>query len=107
MSRERRMSQACEDFWTPRDRTPVVRQVVGSDETTQDSLETQGSEDYYIPTPAPNVLLPDSLHDISPGEYDGHMDDILGMHEPGYDAWAGPSCNRGESEEAVAPRSRA
>jgi hypothetical protein len=31
------------------------------------------------------------------------MDDIIGMHEPGYDAWVGPSCNRGESEEAVAP----
>jgi hypothetical protein len=80
MSREQRMSQACADFWTPRDRTPVVWQVVGSDETTQDSQETPGSEDYYILTPAPNVLLPNSLHDISPGEYAEHMDDRWRTH---------------------------
>jgi hypothetical protein len=103
MSRNKRMSQACEDFWTPRDREPVARQVVGSNETTQDSQETQGSEDYYIPTPAPNVLLPDSLHDINPGEYAGDMDDMFLRSDPDYNAWAGPSGNRGESEGAVAP----
>jgi hypothetical protein len=30
------------------------------------------------------------------------MDDLLGMHEPGYDQWAGLSCNRGPEGE-VAP----
>jgi hypothetical protein len=32
------------------------------------------------------------------------MDDLLGMHEPGYDQWAGLSCNRGEPEGEVAPK---
>jgi hypothetical protein len=33
------------DFWTPIDRTPVERPVVGLDDMTQDPNETQGSVD--------------------------------------------------------------
>ncbi|GLT53281.1 hypothetical protein SLA2020_265640 [Shorea laevis] len=92
------------DFWTPRDRTPVVRPVRGSDETTQDSRETHHPEEYYIP--APYVLL-DLLRDITPGECARKIDELIGMHEPdtvpGYYQWSGLSCNRREPEREVDP----
>lgn len=63
------------DFWTPVDRTAVVRPVVGSDETTQDSQEI--------------------LH--SPEQHANQMD------ESDNDELAGLSCNSGEPEEEEAP----
>jgi hypothetical protein len=44
------------------------------------------------------------LRDISLEQDSGQMDDLLGMHEPGYDQWAGLSCNRGDPEGEVAPK---
>jgi hypothetical protein len=45
MAPKRKTSQLVKDFWTPVDRTPVERPVVGSDDTTQDPNETQGGVD--------------------------------------------------------------
>jgi hypothetical protein len=43
MAPKKRMPRPGEDFWTPIDRTPSERPVVGSDDTTQDPNETQGA----------------------------------------------------------------
>jgi hypothetical protein len=43
MAPKQRMPRPGEDFWTPIDRTPSERPVVGSDDTTQDPNETQGA----------------------------------------------------------------
>jgi len=68
-----------------RESTPRAWPVVGSDDTTQDSEETQPHEKLYVPS---LYVRLDLLHDITPSEYTNQIEDILGTSvlqpPPGY-----------------------
>jgi len=58
MSPKQRTQQRRKDFWMPIDCTLVVRPIVGSDEMTQDSQETQGETIIiYLLQPHMNYLI--------------------------------------------------
>jgi len=66
MAPKQRTPQPRKDFWTPIDRTPVKRLVVGSDDTTQDPNETQGGIDsQHVLHEQPVVGSDDTTQDLN------------------------------------------
>jgi hypothetical protein len=73
MAPKQRTPQPRKDFWTPIDRTPVKRLVVGSNDTTQDPNETQGGVDsQHVLHEQPVVGSEDTTQD--PNETQGGVD---------------------------------
>jgi hypothetical protein len=72
MASKKRIPQLRADFWTPIDRTPVERPIVGSDDTTQDPNETQGGVDSQHVLEQPVVGSDDTTQD--PNETQGAID---------------------------------
>jgi hypothetical protein len=102
------MPQPGNDFWTPIDRTPIERPVVGLDDTTQDPNETQGCVDcQYVLHERPVVGLDNTTQD--PNETQGgvhsqhivHDQLVVGSDETTQD----PNETQGvvDSEQCVAP----
>jgi len=108
MAPKQRTPQPGKDFWTPIDRTPIERPVVGSDDTTQDPNETQGGVDcQYVLHERPVVGSDDTTQD--PNETQGgvhsqhivHDQPVVGSDETTQD----PNETQGvvDSEQCVAP----
>jgi hypothetical protein len=100
--------QSGNDFWTPMDRTSEGRSVVGSDDTTQDSNETQGNIDsQHVRHEHPVVGSDETTQDPDETQGDVHfqhaLDDqpVVGSDDMAQD----PDETQGpiNSEQCIAP----